>query len=140
MFQQHVLEQFHLFTSTIRLLVGTTGFGMGVEINDIRRVIHWEKVQSLLVFRQEVGRCGHRHKPFGILHHWHEVLKVKEEWQCICQTILQAFSIMDCDAKLSQLSLQQACANTIKCQQCRCHLRSCCSHCRSKCQCTVAEQ
>ena len=146
--QQHVLQQFRQPTSKIRLLVCTVAFGMGVEIKDVKRVAHWGKIQSLLLFWQEVGRCGRDGSPAEAI--WypasvagpdHEVLKVmKEGQQCIRKTILEAFSITDCDAELHQLTMRQACANTMKCEPCSCHLCSCCSHCRSKCHCTVVEE
>ena len=50
--QQHVLEHFRQPNSMIRLLICTIAFGTGVEIGDVKRVIHWGKVQSLLVFWQ----------------------------------------------------------------------------------------
>jgi len=50
--QQHILEHFRQPNSMIRLLICTIAFGMGVEIGDVKRVIHWGKVQSLLVFWQ----------------------------------------------------------------------------------------
>jgi len=39
--QQHVLQHFRQPNSTIRLLVCSVAFGMGVEIKDVKRVIHW---------------------------------------------------------------------------------------------------
>ena len=54
--QQHILEQFRNSTSTIIALVCTIAFGMDIEVKDIKRVAHWGKVQSILEYRQEVGR------------------------------------------------------------------------------------
>ena len=56
--QQYTLSEFSKPDSTIRVLVCTVAFGMGVAIGDVRQVIHRGKVRSLMTFWQEVGRCG----------------------------------------------------------------------------------
>ena len=142
--QQHVLEHFRQPNSVTRLLICTIAFGMGVEIGDIKRVIHWGKVQSLLVFWQEVGRCGRDGSPAHAI--WypasvagpdHDVLKtVKKAEQCVRETILRTFSITDEDKdELQQLSMRRACSLSVKCEHC-----TCCSYCRSQCQCAVSEE
>ena len=73
---------------------------MGIEVRDIKRVVHWGKVQSILAYWQEVGRCGRDGLPAQAI--WyptsvagqdHEVLR--DNQQCIRKTILQAFKITD---------------------------------------------
>lgn len=39
-------------------MVATKAFGMGVDIGDIARVIHWQLPESLSAYVQEVGRAG----------------------------------------------------------------------------------
>ena len=56
--QQYTLSEFSKPDSTIRVLVCTVAFSMGVTIGDVRQVIHWEKVPSLMTFWQELRRCG----------------------------------------------------------------------------------
>lgn len=141
--QQHILEQFRNSTSTIRLLVCTIAFGMGIEVKDIKRVVHWGKVQSILAYWQEVGRCGRDGLPAQAI--WyptsvagqdHEVLKkMRDNQQCIRKTMLQAFKITDSEEQeeLSNCQLDS-------CVQRSCHLCSCCSHCRETCQCGVLEE
>ena len=53
-----IMNSFHNPQSEIRVLVSTVASGMGVEIRDIRHVIHWGKCHSMLQFWQEVGRAG----------------------------------------------------------------------------------
>jgi len=138
--QQHILEQFRNSTSTIRPLVCTIAFGMGIEVKDIKRVVHWGKVQSILAYWQEVGRCGRDGLPAQAI--WyptsvagqdHEVLKkMRDNQQCIRKTMLQAFKITDSEEQeeLSNCQLDS-------CVQRSCHLCSCC---RETCQCGVLEE
>jgi superfamily II DNA helicase RecQ len=48
--RKHILTVFPSPDSPIRVLVSTVAFGMGVEIRDIRHVIHWGKCTSMLQF------------------------------------------------------------------------------------------
>lgn len=54
--RQQVLESFSRETKGI--MVATKAFGMGVDIPDIQRVIHWQLPESLSAYVQEVGRAG----------------------------------------------------------------------------------
>ena len=44
--------------SMVRCLISTIAFGMGMQIPDIRYVIHWGPPKSILDYWQEVGRCA----------------------------------------------------------------------------------
>lgn len=39
-------------------MVATKAFGMGIDIGDIQRVVHWQVPESLSAYVQEVGRAG----------------------------------------------------------------------------------
>ena len=55
--QGHITEDFPKVQSGIRVLVSTIAFGMGVDIPDIRKVVHWGCSKSVLSYWQEIGRC-----------------------------------------------------------------------------------
>ena len=56
--KDRIIKTFHEKDSPIRLLICTVAFGMGINIPDIRSVIHWGCSSSVLGYWQEVGRCG----------------------------------------------------------------------------------
>lgn len=42
----------------LRILISTSAFGMGVDIPNIRRVVHWSPALSLTEYTQQIGRAG----------------------------------------------------------------------------------
>ena len=53
--QKAILTDFTGGTSTIRCVIATVSFGLGVEVNDVRH-IHWGPPTNILTYWQEVGR------------------------------------------------------------------------------------
>ena len=43
---------------TLRCLITTISFGMGVNVSDISQVLHWGCSSNILSWWQEVGRAG----------------------------------------------------------------------------------
>lgn len=56
--REKVLNSFTKPDSTLRLLIATTAFGMGVDCQDIRTIIHWGVPSDIEQYVQETGRAG----------------------------------------------------------------------------------
>ena len=56
--QAIITKRFMDLESNLRVLVSTVGFGMGVDIPNVQRVIHWGLSSSRLFYWQEVGRAS----------------------------------------------------------------------------------
>ena len=57
-YKDFVLSEFRKTDSTIRCVVCTVAFGMGIQVKDIDVVVHWGVSKSPLSYWQEVGRCA----------------------------------------------------------------------------------
>lgn len=53
-----VLSLFTKPNSTLRVVIATTAFSMGIDCIDIHQVIHWEAPPNLEQYLQEIGRTG----------------------------------------------------------------------------------
>ena len=45
-------------SSSLRCLVATVAFGLGINLPDVEEVIHWGPTGDIMSFWQEVGRCA----------------------------------------------------------------------------------
>ena len=53
-----IVNQFNRGNSNIRILISTVAFGMGIDVKDIQRVVHWGCPETVEEYWQEVGRCA----------------------------------------------------------------------------------
>ena len=44
--------------TTLRLVIGTTAFGIGVDIEDVQRIMHWGMPSILEEYVNGTGMCG----------------------------------------------------------------------------------
>ena len=49
--------------SSLRCVVATIAFGMGIQVTDVRFILHWGPSKTVLDYWQEVGRCGRDGSP-----------------------------------------------------------------------------
>ena len=56
--KEQILQFFKVPNSTLRVLIATTAFGMGVDCPNIRRVYHWGSPSEPEEYVQETGRAG----------------------------------------------------------------------------------
>lgn len=131
--QAFVRTTFKNIDSVIRVLVCTIAFGLGIDIPDVRQVIHWGKSKSLLCHWQEVGRCGRDQRPAKAI--WYpkstagddkEIFdKLKhDESVCVRKTILEHFILPG----MAQTSLHHFSSRSTL------EMTACCNHCKKKCE------
>ena len=53
-----ILRQFQQPDSSLRVIVATVAFGMGLDCPNVRRIIHWGSPNDVETYMQETGRAG----------------------------------------------------------------------------------
>ena len=138
-----IMDTFHKEDSTLRILISTVAFGMGINIPDIHYVIHWGLSQSVSHYWQEVGRCA-RKIPSGKailfpvrIEADNEVGKIVASYhdnrKCFRRLILSEFIMPGIDTSCIESTEMSVC--TLKCRICDCKLCNCCTYCKAKCPC-----
>ena len=63
-----------------RVIVATNAFGMGIDKNNVRSVIHWEMPETLEAYYQEAGRAGRDEKKAYavVLYQKHDLTTIQE--------------------------------------------------------------
>lgn len=141
--QQHILKTFKSPDSKIRLVICTVAFGMGVNIPDIRIVLHWGVCDTVLEYWQEVGRAGRD----GILSYAYyyatrvSIAHATADMKTMCNKLCKGEEACFRHAVLSHMvGYTGVTAKEIQClvrctDRCSCNLCSCCNLCRTKCPC-----
>lgn len=126
--QERVLDSLFCEAGVCRVVFASTALGMGVNIKDIRMVIHYGPPMHMDDFVQEMGRAGRDVQPAkavliyhgGHLRKCDKVVKkyTKSEDTCLRQIILSEFDDSENDLINSH---------------------NCCTICHQKCHCGVTE-
>ena len=56
--KQTVMSLFCKMNSTLRVIIATTAFSMGIDCPDVHQVIHWGTPSSIEQYVQEIGQAG----------------------------------------------------------------------------------
>ena len=56
--KEDIVAAFSKPDGTLRIVIGTIAFGMGLDCPDVRQVLHWGSSHDIESYIQETGRCG----------------------------------------------------------------------------------
>ena len=128
--------------STIRLIICTVAFGLGVNIPDVRFVVHLGACDSPLQYWQEVGRAGRDgNKAKAYMYTTKSsIVHINDDMKNICNGVKNGTisccrkAILNCMIPgSSESNFKQPC--TLKCDPCECDQCFCCSICMATCPC-----
>ena len=142
--EEVILDTFPRLNTTLRVLICTVAFGMGINIPDIKYVLHWGMSQSVPHYWQEVGRCARhitnckaiiypvrleQNNPLAQI-----VQCYLAKRQCVRKLILQEFVMngIELDAMNNE---HEPCM--LSCDICMCDRCKCCTYCMSLCPCYI---
>ena len=124
--QQRIINVFFKAGGTCRVIFATTALGMGVNIPDIRRIVHFGPARSIEDLVQEIGRAGRDLCPsMALLLYTGTHLRkcdsnvteyAKSTTKCLRQILLQSFESTYGDVQTTKL-------------------HECCTFCHQKCKC-----
>ena len=56
--KESILQSFCMTDGTLRIVIATIAFGIGLYCSDIREVIHWGPSSDIESYVQDIGRAG----------------------------------------------------------------------------------
>lgn len=144
--QKSIVENFTKTDSVIRFMICTIAFGLGVNIPDVRFVLHWGICDSALQYWQEVGRAGRDGKNASAYMYATKcsIVHVPDEMKSICYGIKNGTitclrkAILNSMIPGSLANITEPCNS--KCDLCECTKCLCCSLCMATCPCRIHEK
>ncbi len=146
--QKAITLQFADPDSPLRVLVTTNGFGMGVDIPSISRIIHWGVTKSPVWYWQEIGRAGRDGSQSNVIlpatpisltqktvsSEMRSVIKDIVNGSCVRKSILERLCISSIDPTTLSLAPSD-CPGDRGDSPCTCEKCTCCSVCAASCKC-----
>ncbi len=140
----HIMEDFPKQNGILKILIATVAFGMGVNIPDVRQIIHWGLPDTTLLYWQELGRAGRDgEQAISICYAFKRSITTCKEaclkelcksGSCVRHAVLGQFSVNNVGQDyLDQLSKRVACPGCDG--PCKCSLCMCCTRCHAACTC-----
>ena len=129
--KQNILHSFQSETGTIRLLIATIAFGMGVDCKGVHRIVHYGPSKSLEAYVQETGRAGRDGVQSNAYILYHGILLNHVEGQmksfvktneCRRQSLMRHF-----DSALEQPEKPHLCCDNCA-ATCKCGMADCGTH------------
>ena len=119
--KKRILDEFRKPDSTIRCLVSTVAFGMGIDIPDVRLIIHWGESDSVSQYWQEVGRGGrdgqaseahmyHLPRQLNLCHkNMRDMIADVKSGRCIRKAVLTRLTIQNMKVPPTTMSCEMCC-------------------------------
>lgn len=129
LYKNHILDSFGNEDGYVRVVIVSIAYGMGVDCNGVKTVIHYGPSRNLETYMQESGRAGRGHnnpctaiilyKNLMLKHCSYDIVNyIRNQAQCRRKVLLSHFDV-DSD-------------NIIRPK----HLHLCCDICQKKCNCS----
>jgi ATP-dependent DNA helicase RecQ len=141
--EKRILRRMQVVGGSLRCLVSTNAFGMGINCPDIDAVMHWGMPATVPSYWQQVGRAGRDGRealalcfahPFSIGQAQSGMREVVKSSECIRTNVLKKLEMRGMDmAPLHRLQSRKSCAQ--QCNECSCTFCCCCVFCKTKCPC-----
>jgi ATP-dependent DNA helicase RecQ len=107
--RKYMLEKW--MNGTLKIMVATNAFGMGIDKSDVRYVLHYEIPNNIEAYYQETGRVGRDGKEADAIAYWEnrdldlmrtvikqkypEIKRIKEIYQSVCNFLKVAIGSGD---------------------------------------------
>jgi ATP-dependent DNA helicase RecQ len=127
--KQHIVSSFADPDSTLRVVVATTAFGMGIDCPNVRHIIHWGPAEDIESQVQQTGRAGRDgHQSWSVVYYSpsdnHHTSKAMIDY-CSNTTLCRRKVLFSefCDASLLNITADgckccDVCKRVCKCGSC----------------------